>query len=113
MGYYTAYGLNMFGDPEKVKAAEHDLLEISKDKNGKYDGDVRELIDIGGCYAKLYDLPEWIAKIASNHPDVLIVLSGDGEESDDLWEERWKGDKEEFHKTESPPFTELKLPNEK
>ena len=104
MGYYTAYGLTVLGDPDKVEAFERELLHFSE-YQGIPDSSVKELIECGGTYAKLYDIESWIAEAATIHPDVLIILSGDGEESSDMWECRWKGEKCERHDAIIPPFT--------
>ena len=99
MGYYTSYSLQCYGPEDKIKAFEEGLLSISED-----DSEVKELIEDGFVYAKLYDLDKWISAIAPGYPDVLICLSGDGEESDDLWEERWKGNDREIQRAAIPPF---------
>lgn len=109
MGYYTAYSLCMYGDDDIVDRAEKELLKVSADKAGNIDGDVRELISAGGTYAKLYDISEWISVVAPKFPEVLIILTGDGEDSDDMWEERWKGNEHEFQKAIIPPFTNKNL----
>ena len=114
MGYYTAYGLSTYGDPEECEAFEKDLLEYTKEKIGSYDIDIQELIDTGGTYAKLYDIEDWISAVAEHHPNVLIILSGDGEDNFDFWESRWKGDKYETQKAMIPAFEtpELKTQSE-
>lgn len=112
MGYYTAYSLQLEGEPEEVEAFEKDLLEISK-YNGEVNCCVDELIDSGNCYAKLYDLEGWITDVAKKHPGVLVELFGDGESSDDLWEARWKGDEYERQYSIIPPFKNENLLTEK
>ena len=109
MGYITIFDLRLIGDKDKVQAFEQDLLEESKDGNDEVDSDVVELIECGYTSAKLYDLEEWIDEVAPRHPDVLVILNGDGEESDDLWECRWKGDKCERQDAIIPPFTTPEL----
>ena len=108
MGYYTSYSLSSYGDENDIKAFENDLLEISKD-DGNIDVEVDELIKYGGVNAKLYDLDSWISEIAPKYPDLLIVLSGDGEYSDDNWEQRWKGTETELQKAIIPPFKNQNL----
>ncbi len=114
MGYYTAFSLSTYGDPEECEAFEKDLLESTKYSNGEYDCEVQELIDTGGTYAKLYDLEDTIEEIAKNHPNVLVILTGDGEETDDRWEFRCKGKENEKHYATIPPFEtpELKTQDE-
>ena len=112
MGYYTEFGLMLEGDPKETEDFEKDLLEISK-YNGKIDSDVQSLIDSGYCYAKLYDLSGWITEVAKKHPGVLVVLTGNGEGSEDLWEERWKGHEHELQSFAIPPFENKNLLTEK
>lgn len=87
-----------------MKAAERSLKEISKN-----DADIIELVDDGAVYCKGYDIDGWVRGAAKKNPDVLFVLSGDGEGSDDLWELRCKGDLSELHEAVIPPFTDPRL----
>ena len=113
MGYYTYYQIAFVGDDDKVKAFKDDLLETSKDDDGEVDSYLEDLLSYSGVEAKLYDLEEWIDTIAPRHPDVLVILNGDGEESDDLWETRWKGDKYEHQEAVISPFTTPELLTER
>ena len=109
MGYITCFDLTLIGEKEKVEAFKKDLLEESKSDDGEIDEDVEELLECGYLSAKIYDLEDWIDAVAPRHPDVLVILNGDGEESDDLWETRWKGDKCERQNAIIPPFTTPEL----
>ena len=115
MGYYTYFQIAFEGDKDKVEAFKKDLLEESKDDDGDIDGYLEDLLSYSGVEAKLYDLEDWINAVAPRHPDVLVILDGDGEESDDNWQARWKGDKSERRFAVIPPFTtkELLTENEK
>ena len=113
MGYITYFDLTLVGDEEKVEAFKKDLLEESKSDDGEIDRDVEELLECGYLSAKLYNLEGWIDEVAPRHPDVLVILNGDGEESDDLWEARWKGDKSERQEAVIPPFTTPELLTER
>ena len=107
MGYYTAYGIHIVPDKgyeKEVDEFEKELLEYS-DK----DCEVEELVKTGGCYGKLYDINNWISELAPKYPHILICLGGDGEESDDLWEARWKGNDTETKNAVIPPFTNPNL----
>lgn len=104
MGYYTSYGLNCYGDPDKIDAFEKTLLEKSQN-----DIEVEELLDTGNTFAKLYELCDWITEIAKLYPDVLVILTGFGESQDDIWECRWKGEETECHTMVMPPFTNPNL----
>lgn len=108
MGYYTAYSLIEEGPPFSIQEFEEDLKEESV-FGGEVDLDVTELVNTGSTYAKLYDLDKWISKVAKKHPDVLVILQGDGESSGDIWEKRWKGEDFEQQTYSLPPFTNKNL----
>ena len=113
MGYYTYYQIAFVGDDDKVKAFKDDLLETSKDYDGEVDSYLEDLLSYSGVEATLYDLEDWIDTVAPRHPDVIVILNGDGEESYDLWESRWKGDKYEHQEAVIPPFTTPELLTER
>ena len=96
----------MYGEPDKVHEVEDALRDEYRDKaTGKSDDSIEELINDGGTYAKLYGLDIVLKNLGPHYPDVLMVLTGYGEEQDDIWEFRVKDYHEEFHKAEIPPFT--------
>lgn len=102
MGYYTSYSLDIRceeKDVELVKKFQKELLDVSYD-----DPDVRVLIEDGGVWAKLYDIEELINELAPKYPELLIILYGDGEDSYDTWERRWKGSESELQQAAIPPF---------
>lgn len=107
MGYYTNYGLDLYGEPEAIKKCEDDIRASLSDDIAA------PLIDYGYVEEiKWYDWQACMSAIAKRNPDVIIVLSGDGEDNLDVWQWRGKGDKSEYHEVEMPKFTELVLPNE-
>lgn len=113
MGYYTQFNLSVIGDPGEEALFEEDLrAEALKYSKGEPWPELEELIKYGAAYAKLYHIDVWIETVAKKHPDLLIILEGDGESSMDIWEQRWKGDQMEFHKAAMPPFETLKTPYE-
>ena len=109
MGYYTAYGISVDADHgfEHQEDEFHNELKSVAEK-WNYGDEIDELFEYG-VYAKLYDLSDWISELAPKYPHLLIQLSGDGEESDDMWEERWKGVDHEIQKAVIPPFTNSNL----
>lgn len=109
MGYITYFTLRMFGPDEKIKKAENDIKALSSE------GWLDELVDDGCSELKWYDWKTDIDNVAKANPDVLIILYGDGEDSDDLWQYRVKGDIKEYRSFYMPPFTtpELLLNEEK
>lgn len=110
MGYITVYDIALIGSEKDKKAFQKDLL-------AKYDDDeeLKSFFKYGWLDGKYYDLEEDIRNIAENYPNLFIILKGDGEESGDQWEHRFKGKDEERHQMEMPPFTNpnLQLPSEK
>jgi len=114
MGYYTSYSLSIEADKgyeldeERFQVA---LLEATKHADGHYDSEVKDLINTG-VWGKLYDIVDTITEIAVNFPHLLIMLSGDGEDSDDLWEQRWKGSEKEYQIFTIPPFQNPNLKTE-
>lgn len=107
MGYYTAYGLSIHPDAGHLEDEDKfykELLEMNDN-----DREVKEFIEEGGVFGKLYDIEDDIASLAPKYPHLLIVLSGDGEEPGDNWEHRWKGEEDEYHEVQMPPFTNPNL----
>lgn len=112
MGYYTSYSLDYKADSGfegEEEEFEKVLVDISKDADGNEDCEIKELLQTGGVWAKLYELVDWIDALAPKFPHLLIILSGDGESSDDLWEQRWKGREREYQVSTIPPFQNKNL----
>lgn len=99
MSYCTNYSLTAEGTPKAIKAFQEDLVESSK-----YKGDILDLISYGSIYGKYYDLADEVEAVASRHPNVLVILQGDGEDSGDIWELRCKGRETEQQVMTMPPF---------
>lgn len=105
MGYMTDYSLALYGEPGAVMSTEMDVSAIDPQDNM-----FKELADYGFAGPmKWYDWESDMKRIARNHSDVLIILSGRGEDQDDIWEARFKGDAYEYHKAEIPQFTNKEL----
>lgn len=113
MGYYTYYTLSYFGSKEDEQAVS-DFEPNEDDFHVTSDGLKTLIADNGDCSWKWYHWEEDMKKLCKIFPNILFILNGDGEESDDLWQWRGKGDQYEYHCVEMPPFTnpELKLQNE-
>ena len=112
MGYYQSFSLCVECEnehPEDEQEFNDALLDLSKDENGNPDLEVKELIQYGGIFAKLYDLEDWIAQLAPKFPRLLIILSGRPEDGDPDWEHRWKGEEDELQYAEIPPFKNKNL----
>lgn len=109
MGYYTYYTLAYYGSPEDEQA----LQDFQPDQaDFKFPVKlIKQLIaDNGDNDWKWYDWEEDMQTLARKFPNITFALHGDGEESDDIWEWRGRGDKYEYHRVEMPPFTEILIP---
>lgn len=106
MGYYTNYTLTFQGDPEDYKRFGDDLISRSSD-----DSEIlTELVEHGSVNdAKLYDIVDWITTVATEYPNLLLILEGDGESTDDWWQARWKGKDWEIQNAAIPPFENKNL----
>lgn len=81
MGYYTNYSLDIYGEPEAIKKCEDDIRASLSDDIAV------PLIDYGYVEEiKWYDWQACMSAIAKRNPDVIIVLSGDGEDNLDVWQ---------------------------
>lgn len=111
MGYYTVYQIDFEGPEKDIESFKKDLLDVAEKNEARLC--IEDLYLDGYVEAKLYELTSWIDELAPKYPELLIMLGGDGEASDDYWEKRWKGDKTEMHEMVMPPFTELLTKEEK
>ena len=115
MGYNTSYSLSVEADDGYLNHEDRfygALLEMTKTADGSFDCEFEQLIDTGACYGHLYDIEEYIDGIAPNYPHLLIILTGRGEDEDDSWEKRWKGNKSEIQRAVIPPFENPNLRTE-
>ena len=101
MGYYTCFTIEYDGEEADIKKVEEDFKALYKEWNEGY---LDELIDTGSSERKWYEWEDDMRKVAKNNPNVLIILHGNGEESDDIWQARAKGDEYEFQSFCLPPF---------
>lgn len=110
MGYYTYFAITMIGSEEAEMQAENDA---QKSDNWC----LKELVVTGGVEAKWYSFFEDFSTFAKQHPDILFIVDGHGEDSDDIWQHRFRGDIDERHDIEMPPFqtllTEKEIENNK
>ena len=115
MGYITDFKLELIGESDKVSEFKATLIKKVEEADDEYVDDVEVLLEYGTVYGKLYDLEDWIYYAAKENPDVLVILNGDGEGSDDVWELRIKGETSEKLYAQIPPFTnpELMVPTDK
>ena len=102
MGYYTWITLSTYGEDAKIKQMEADAKVYEDDLVSKFIED--QELEVKWAYFE-----DSLMKFMRRHPEVLFVVYGDGEESDDIWEARFKGEEFELHCLEMPPFTNPKL----
>lgn len=93
MGYFTTYSLQMHGSEEAVKAADKELHKFFEDAD--------ELLD-GTYFSKWYYHADSMLELSRQHPEVLFVLEGIGEDHWDLWEERYKNGEYERQEARIP-----------
>ncbi len=103
MGYYTNYML------KTTEGYEH-LIDVLR---GQSDG-ARFALQPDGhpCdMIKWYDHESDLAFISKQYPEVLFTLSGDGEESGDIWKKYFKGGKKQVARAQIviDEFDETKL----
>ena len=98
MGYQTYFSLRMEGPEDKIQ----EVLD-SRFSNKR----IEWLVKKEEYEGSWYDFEKDFAIFAKDFPDVLFIVHGDGEESDDIWEQRFKGTKNERHYAEILPFTYL------
>lgn len=86
MGYYTDYSLQINTDNEELrkKAFEDSKKEFYFESYAK-----NKLLK----NAKWYEHEEEMKAFSTNYPDVLFILYGNGEESDDIWRKYFKNGK--------------------
>lgn len=97
MGYYTDYFLSLVEGPEEEFDIMLDTLK------SEYDMDFSE----GLVNAKWYRWAEDMESVSKRYPNVLVELSGSGEEQDDIWLARFKNGDSEIQTAIIPPFKKL------
>lgn len=112
MGYCTYYVLSLYGDDEATERCVEDFIREGT-AMGFTPDQMEDFVNEDVLETKSREVEELCKKVARMNPDVLIRLEGDGEESDDLWESRFKGNLYERQDFTMPPFTtpELQIPD--
>jgi hypothetical protein len=111
MGYATTYSLKW--DCKKSKTTWD---EVSDEIRLRQDAgtDFFYAVDSEGCTTdscKWYDHEKEVAQFSTIYPDVLFELSGEGEDSGDIWKKYFKNGKMQLCSAEMtfPPFDESKM----
>jgi len=102
MGYYTQYDLEL-GSNERLD--RDGIAEKFEDISGF------SMHSIDDESMKWYDYDTDMQKLSKEYPEVLFIMTGIGEESDDNWRHYFRGGKS--HKVDAivayPPFDETEL----
>jgi len=88
MGYYTRHKLEIVEGNDYVT---------------DYEKEISELADYGNCFEdeiKWYDHQKNMVEYSKRHPKVVFKLSGEGEESGDIWTEYYQDGKMQREKAE-------------
>lgn len=81
MGYYTLFSFSHINGPkEQYDKMLKDVAETLGDK---------DVTETESTYAKWYDYDKDIRELSKKYPDITFCVSGDGEDSEDLWQEFW------------------------
>ena len=97
MGYYTRFELEVYQEPEGFDPDMLDLFMMKEQK--KNDNFIYTFKCIDGSFedqmgeTKWYEFDEDMKVLAKKFPDVVFKLSGEGEETGDIWNKYYKGDK--------------------
>jgi len=87
MGYYTTHDLEIIDQDELTVGAHIEEIEENSDDCCLFGDEV-----------KWYEHQEDMTKHSLKYPDLVFVLSGEGEESGDIWKEYYKNGKMQFEK---------------
>jgi hypothetical protein len=115
MGYYTHFDLIMH--PKQDTVRELEIMRVIASKIDKKDpADISD-DDAKWClsdHLKWYDHHDHMVEVSKQFPDIIFVLCGEGEESDDIWQEYFtNGEYEEIYaeivypKPTNPKFKNL------
>ena len=85
MGYYTTYSLTHEEGPrEQFKKMLEDIDAMMGDN---------EMSSFESINAKWYSYEMDIKQLSLKYPDIIFRVNGDGEDSDDLWQDFWHAGK--------------------
>lgn len=96
MGYYTRYELEII---EKPKSFDEDKLEFFMFKKQKGGSSFMYAMEYEGGYfeaggeCKWYEHDSDMQELSKEFPELVFKLSGEGEESGDIWVKYYKGGK--------------------
>ena len=85
MGYYTNFSFTLEEGPKEQ------YEKMLKDIDGIIGND--EISSFESVNTKWYDYDKDLKQLSERYPDIAFRVYGDGEESDDLWQEYWRAGK--------------------
>lgn len=89
MGYYTYYQIEIENVTDADLTKDEHIEQI--EKTSGYQGLFEETV-------KWYEHEEQMKEYSKKHPSILFILSGEGEESGDIWKQYFKGGKSQICK---------------
>lgn len=111
MGYYTQFQVTWDKHENETidRAIEKKFNKITGIDEELFGCDY-DVLDTGNEYtvtfnAKWYDWKKDMNELSRAYPDMIFRVSGDGEESEDLWKSIWKDGCYEIQYAVIPPFT--------
>lgn len=107
MGYYTNYALSW--DPPENAIIPNLSKKIAKYIDSVVGCEDANEYDIYIGEAKWYNHMDDMYTLSKEFPTVLFHLWGDGDESDDLWEDHWQNGMVHHCCAEIPPFDRKKM----
>lgn len=104
MGYYTYFTVSWDRHSDglidiAIEEKFNDLTGINCDS---WDTANKHVL---GFLAKWYYWEDDINKLSRMYPDIVFEVSGDGDNSEDLWSSIWKDGCYEYQEAIIPPFT--------
>lgn len=85
MGYYTTFSLTLEEGPrEQYEKMLEDIDAIMGDN---------EMSSSESTYAKWYSYRKDIKNLSLKYPNIIFRVNGDGEDSNDLWQDFWHAGK--------------------
>lgn len=104
MGYRTDFVISI----EDGEPSEHDREQITKMledfESFEYWGDEWMSLSV-----KWYEYQNDMYKLSKAFPHLRFYVHGDGDDSDDLWEDHWQDGKFQHCYAEIPPFDPLQM----
>lgn len=89
MGYYTRFNLEIQTIDQPNDVCHNDIWLWIKNQNEKSD----MFYGLNGDGVKWYDHEDAMRKLSTKYPEFLFSLSGEGEETGDIWRKYFKGGK--------------------